>query len=291
MQKRFEALDAFRGLCAICVVLFHLRLMGSITETSFFRGSWIFVEFFFVLSGFVLAHGYFYNENLRFLKFFKSRFFRIYPLHLATLIIMLALEIVKLAAHRGLGLDFVNAPFTQSNAASQIVPNLLLLQSWIPFTDNLSFNYPAWSISIEFYMYIILFVTTVALGRNKWIFWLIAAVISLYALVQFGNKADYADVLAPLRGLSCFFGGAITYSIYRKISAIPVNRYTGTAVEVFLVAAVIFIVSFNQQNKRLFAILLFMATILFFSFEKGYVSTLLKTRIPQALGSFLIPFT
>ena len=64
MNRRFEVLDAFRGICAVAVVIFHMHLVGSITELSFFRGSSIFVEFFFVLSGFVLAHGYAYKKTL-----------------------------------------------------------------------------------------------------------------------------------------------------------------------------------------------------------------------------------
>lgn len=35
MTSRFEALDAFRGLCALSVVLFHFRVVGSVTELPF----------------------------------------------------------------------------------------------------------------------------------------------------------------------------------------------------------------------------------------------------------------
>lgn len=51
MKQRFEALDAFRGLAAIFIVIFHTHLIGSITELSFFKSSNIFVDFFFVLIG------------------------------------------------------------------------------------------------------------------------------------------------------------------------------------------------------------------------------------------------
>ena len=87
MRKRFEVLDSFRGIFAICVVFFHARYLGSVTETDFFRGSSTFVDFFFILSGFVLTHSYAYNENLKFKMFFISRTFRLFPLHFATLII------------------------------------------------------------------------------------------------------------------------------------------------------------------------------------------------------------
>ena len=99
MKQRFEALDAFRGLAALSIVVCHMHFVGSLTELEFFRRSPIFVEFFFVLSGFVLTHGYGFNENLKFSVFMKARFFRLYPLHLFMFIIFIFLELGKLAAY------------------------------------------------------------------------------------------------------------------------------------------------------------------------------------------------
>lgn len=178
MKKRFEALDAFRGICALSVVVFHMHLTGSITELSFFRGSAIFVEFFFVLSGFVLAHGYAYKENLKFFTFMKFRFFRLYPLHLFMFFVMFTLEIGKLLAYKYGGFVFNNLPFTNSFAIQEIIPNLLLIQSWTPYTDPLTFNFPSWSISIEFYMYALFFGSIVACSKNKVVVWLVSSLMA-----------------------------------------------------------------------------------------------------------------
>ena len=47
-KVRFEVLDSFRGIAAICVAMSHMRYAGSVAELDFFRGGWVFVEFFFV---------------------------------------------------------------------------------------------------------------------------------------------------------------------------------------------------------------------------------------------------
>ena len=81
---RYAALDSLRGVCALFVCLFHFRANGPIATLEFVRGSWLFVDFFFVLSGFVIAANY--RERLvagAFLRgFVILRFGRVYPLHL-----------------------------------------------------------------------------------------------------------------------------------------------------------------------------------------------------------------
>ncbi len=56
--ERYVVLDSWRGICAILVALFHFPLQWHFQSTTFVRGSWLFVDFFFVLSGFVIAHAY-----------------------------------------------------------------------------------------------------------------------------------------------------------------------------------------------------------------------------------------
>ena len=133
MPIRFSVLDSFRGLSAIFVLVYHLRYVGSgsISELSFFRGSNLLVDFFFVLSGFVLAHGYAFKKDLKFKDFFIARTFRIFPLHIVLLIVFIILEFGRLLAHN-YGFNFNNIPFSDLTSVNEIFPNLLLLQSWLP---------------------------------------------------------------------------------------------------------------------------------------------------------------
>ncbi len=47
-----------RGICALLVALFHLKSAGLIADLALVRKGWLFVDFFFVLSGFVIAASY-----------------------------------------------------------------------------------------------------------------------------------------------------------------------------------------------------------------------------------------
>ena len=54
----FGVLDSWRGVAALLVALFHLNILSSIYSLHFIRNSYLFVDFFFVLSGFVISHSY-----------------------------------------------------------------------------------------------------------------------------------------------------------------------------------------------------------------------------------------
>lgn len=180
MNKRFLVLDSFRGIAAICVVIFHMHIVSSITELNFFRGSRLFVEFFFVLSGFVLAHTYGF-KSVSFKKFIISRTFRLYPLHLFMFIVFILLELSKLIAYK---YGFLSKPFTGNKALSEIIPNLLFLQSWLPWFKTFSWNFPSWSLSVEYYMYIIFFFTLFIKSNFKYIIWFLFSLISFYMLIN-----------------------------------------------------------------------------------------------------------
>lgn len=280
MKKRFEALDAFRGICALFVVVFHMKLIGSATELDFFRGSAIFVEFFFVLSGFVLAHGYGFRKNLDFKTFMKARFFRIYPLHLFMFMVFVVLEFTKVIASRFGGFKFGTEPFTNGTAPSEIIPNLLLIQSWTPFTDPLSFNYPSWSISIEFYMYVLLFFSIVLFKSNKIISWFLISLIS-FLLIYLGSDILVDTVLS---GLSCFFGGSFIYFIYKKISHLKISYALGSITEALLLVCIVLAVQTDTEYRSIIAPLIFIITVLFFAFESGVFSKLFKAKLLQYAG-------
>ena len=90
-ESRINELDSLRGIAAMGVVIFHYHahLRGaplfSVLEPIYLSGL-LFVYFFFILSGFILAQVYAVEGRYRTIRAaIVSRIARLYPLHLFTL--------------------------------------------------------------------------------------------------------------------------------------------------------------------------------------------------------------
>lgn len=275
-KKHFIALDSFRGICAILVVVFHINITNSINDLSFFKSGYLFVEFFFILSGFVLAHSNINKEKNSFGAFVRSRALRIFPLHIAILFFLIMVELSKLLAERH-GLSFNTQAFTADKGYKEIIPNLLLLQSWTKFTYNLSFNTPAWSISIEFYTYLIFYMTLSA-GKTWGAITWAALSIAMFLITFTGSNVIVSEVS---RGVSCFFLGSLCYLIYSK-AKFYINRiddnFMFTILEFMLISSIVTVLTIKPEYKYPIAVTLFAFSIFIFSFERGFVSKILSTR-------------
>lgn len=182
-MNRIDRLTSLRGFAALYVFLFHCQntlpwfTLGRLN--GFASKGYLAVDFFFVLSGFILSHVYlrgFEAHRHRQGRFLALRLGRIYPAHLATLI--LAVLITRLPGfeqHRWLTYD-----------GPSLATNLLLLHSW-GFHGNLSWNFVSWSISAEWFAYLLFpvfaWASTVARGRARLALLLAAATLLLLALI------------------------------------------------------------------------------------------------------------
>lgn len=147
-QGRIEAFDSLRGLAALGVVLWHYGVHFDAHPLAqvfspFYHAGYLFVDFFFVLSGYVIARAYWTTQRENRLgPNVRSRLARLYPLHLFTLIIVAALQLL-LTSHG-------HAPFIYNvNDAYHFLLNLVLLNG-TGLQSGFSFNGPSWSISCEF---------------------------------------------------------------------------------------------------------------------------------------------
>ncbi|WP_062381040.1 acyltransferase family protein [Pseudomonas abietaniphila] len=280
-MKRFLVLDSLRGLCAIALIVHHSHIERSITELTFFRNASQFVGLFFALSGFLIYRRYIgHLATPRQLgDFMITRTCRVMPLHVAVLLFFIGFECLKQVMERyGLSLNY--PAFSGDRAPSEILPNLLLIQAWWPGFNALSFNYPSWFISVEFYLWMIFALTLFSLpGLARKLF----SVLCVLAFV-----ALYMDVnLLPrnvLWGASCFFAGVITYRLYVRLHDSTPGPIIATLLEVGVLAAIYWVMTEGEQPLTIELGLLFCTAVLIFSYEAGLVSRLLRLRVFPALG-------
>lgn len=278
--QRFTTLDSFRGVFALLVVFHHLHVVGAFIELPFFRRAEILLNFFFVLSGFVLAHSYGLKAPFGFKRFVISRIFRLYPLHVVMLLVFVLFEGVRWAAYKK-GFTLNNVPFTGLFDPSEILPNLLLVQAWTTLTETMSFNYPSWSISIEFYIYLLFGALCLLSLKSRFVMFACVAIVAFTMIFTEHEPL----VWRAMMGLSCFFAGNITYLAYLLIRDrfVPV-RWLMTVLEVGLTCTTYWMVMNDYSDRSPIASLTFCVLVLVFAFEVGLVSTFLKTAVFRLLG-------
>jgi peptidoglycan/LPS O-acetylase OafA/YrhL len=136
-MPRLDSLTGLRFWFAFLVVLHHSLVHwfgnGAYVLSDF---GYIGVDFFFVLSGFVLTWSW--RPDLRAARFWWHRFSRIWPLHLTTLVLALTVATVGIVRPDAWG----------------AVANVLLLQAWSPDVHTFfGFNSVSWSLSCEVFFY------------------------------------------------------------------------------------------------------------------------------------------
>lgn len=150
------------------VVLFPALSIGSPLVDSGYPG----VDLFFTLSGFILAYNYLdrlgREPSMRACgRFLWLRLARIWPVHFFTLNVMLALVI----AARVAGISLNSAESIRYGPGAY-VENLTLTQVW--WRPGPSFNGPAWSVSAEWFAYLLFPLAAILLVRHRglWHSWI-----------------------------------------------------------------------------------------------------------------------
>lgn len=283
-HARFEALDAWRGICALVVALVHLPTESVLHRNAVVMHGYRFVDFFFVLSGFVIAHAY--QERLRrggraVRGFLIRRIGRLWPLHALVLFAFVAIQIaVWLAGH--LGIADGHAAFAKNSLAS-VPANLVLVHAWGMY-DNLTWNAPSWSISTEVFAYCV-FAAMCASLPARWVTRAAAGlligsglVVLLVAPAGMKSMFDYA----LFRCIYGFMTGVVVRALWGRV---PLRW--GTAGEVGAVCAVIAGVGWIPVGDAALVVTpLFGLAVAIFAAEDGALSRAMRRPLPQTLGAW-----
>jgi len=214
-RERLYSLDAARAIAALAVVFQHWEHFFSISAFSAAKEDsplyWLFapvyekgaraVTFFFCLSGFIFYWLYasrIHDRKVGPATFAVLRLSRLYPLHVATLIICVVLQWPLI--------EMLGKPFIYpEHDVQHFALNFFLIQYW-GFEDGYSFNGPSWSISVEVFLYIAFFLACRLLRPSIWQCLAFAAAGVL--LARFSILAG-AAVPFFLGGAACFLYRAL----------------------------------------------------------------------------------
>jgi peptidoglycan/LPS O-acetylase OafA/YrhL len=204
-------------VAAVWVVLFHLTtqirtLFGTTPFDAVSRAGYLGVDIFFILSGFIISFQYmsrFRHLNGRvYASYLWARLARIYPLQLFTLCFLL---ILVLGAH----LAKVQLSHASSYTRDGFILDLTLLRSWV--TNNQGWNFPAWSLSAEWFAYVMFPVIAAVLSRRLGIkVRLLAVAIVLITSAVVVKLASEGRLPVPLPiVVVTFLLGSLGYTLFR----------------------------------------------------------------------------
>lgn len=212
-------LTTLRFLAAVWVVMFAAwpNLDVGFTPSLAAKG-YLGVETFFVLSGFILSHVYLEQAGERRLNyggFLWARIARVYPLHIATLLGVMAL---------GLAATFAGMAIDDNVLSWKSLPaQIFMVHAW-GFAPEAGFNHPSWSISAEWFAYLLFPVfAAVAWALRKRpgaavagaAAFMIGIYLAFEAVAGFPlTKATFA--WGALRIVPCFLLGCALYLVHRR---------------------------------------------------------------------------
>ena len=221
-------LTALRFFAALWVVLFTYwpKLAGAAVPAFVAKG-YLGVELFFILSGFILCHVYlrsFGEQKFSYGGFLWNRLARVYPLHLATCLGLIALALIATAAGIAVDASLLDWP--------SLPANLLVLHAW-GLAPTAAFNHPSWSISAEAFAYLSFPLFAFAAWRLRarpWLFLGLAVAFAAALYPAFEAAAGFPLTLATIRWgalriVPCFLLGCALHSLWRSGATARWNNF------------------------------------------------------------------
>jgi len=293
-----KSIEGIRGIAAIIVALYHLKIGNDYFPVI--RHGYLFVDLFFVLSGFVMCANY--AGKIRTIDdvgtFLIRRFGRLFPLLILSSLIFVLLAngivfIKKIAVANGYS-AFLNNP----DALQYVIPSLGEALSTLTMThslglfDHLILNTPTWSISTEFYTYFLfagicsLFIQQARLAAFA-LLSITGLLISVWASINVHDCIAEENGCLSLtydfgfpRCVASFFLGAIAYHSSRLFRFNPTALQITSAFSLYLLISLL---DYAPVTAFVFPVA-FALLVIAISTDSGPLADTLKHNLFQKLG-------
>lgn len=292
MKKPIKSLTGLRFVFAVFLFIHHfdifqdLNVEGYWNVMNFFKEGYVAVDFFFILSGFVISYSYFSrveSGKISGMNFLANRIFKLWPVHILLWV---------LAVYLYSGKEY----FWSNVTSKQFAAGLFLLQSFIPdMAYTFWGNSLSWSVSTELFFYVA-FIMLVRLrsSERKCLFAGILGVVLLNSLFL-GNETPIASWLYyvnPVFRLVDFLAGMLLCEWWEKSNYRPATARSATLLEVgSILVMLVFIclhsmdgVGYDPKTQTIYYLIPCLLVIYAFSFDKGYISKILSKKLFQVLG-------
>lgn len=292
-----KPLTSLRFFFAFMIFLFHSNFF--VPEGTFFMGiqksvfteGYIGVSFFFILSGFILTLNYkagLTENRISFREFWVARMARIFPLHLFTLLLILPRSLAGLFTDTALWF-------------AQFLTNIFLLQSFVPLGSFIfSFNGSSWSISDELFFYLLF--PTIILAcfkrpKTKYLSLVLLLLIPVGIFLCPQKLQHSLFYINPLSRIADFIIGILLYELYEQkiISKWLQSKFSATLIEIASIGLLTLFFAFHNYIPQGYRFSCYywipMAVIIIvFSYQAGYLSTILSNKVLVSLGEISFSF-
>ncbi len=301
-----RALAGARAFPPLAIVLFHFgeghHYYGNPWLDPIAARGYLWVEFFFALSGFILTHVYGPRLGQLFTRkgyliFLRARLTRLYPIHLFMLLALLALLVTaRSLAHLGGYTSIYDLPYHANMSAKGFVLSLLLVHGWNTM-NTLTWNGASWFVSVEWALCLLfpLFLWLAQGGAWRGLALIAAGIAGLAALdvsTRFGLDITYHN--GVLRGACDFASGVGMAVLYRELKPRDMLApWIHSLVQAALLFALLYALYHNgwaHNRGDIWCVLPMLALVLALSFDRGFLAEALKTRLPQMMGAWSYAF-
>lgn len=222
-HANFRNLDGLRFISSCAVVLLHYNSYANqlfANSASFTENFTYFVDVFFVISGIIISLSYAkaISSSKEYARFILLRIARLYPLHAVTLLFYVILGLLSL-------FDYIKVVNPAKYNFNDLLPNLFLTHAW-GAKSELSFNYVSWSVSAEFFCYLLFPFLLIPFKRSKlygvFSLFVIFCLTHYVASLFLGDRAAIPNSdLPPLqKAVNGFCVGVFTYFNREKLASL-----------------------------------------------------------------------